>query len=62
MFNPKKSRKFSDLKKHFDEDALGIFKEKLNIILERVDYDDSDKDLYDDILKEIVESQDTSED
>lgn len=62
MFDTEKSRKFSDLKKHFDEDALGIFKEKLNIILERVDYDDSDEDLDDDMLEENVDSQNTSED
>ena len=56
LFEPEKSRKFSDLRKQFDEDALGIFKEKLNIIPERVDYDDSDEDLDDGMLEDIVDS------
>ncbi len=43
------------------EDALGTFKEKLNITPEILDYNDSDEDL-DDMLEEIVDSQDTSED
>ena len=65
LFDPEKSRKFSDLRKYFDQDALGIFKERLDIVPEKIENEEVYENQVNDSLKsdnlEVVDNQDKSD-